>query len=132
MERQKKVIDASIAVKWFVNEDDSNKALEIRNSHINGDITLVVPEIMFLEVLNALRYKKLDKESLNNVNTDLFGMQLHLEKTSEFILEKAIQIALNYDLTIYDALYASIAQIHGCPLVTVDEKLKKFPSAVSL
>ena len=132
MERQKKVIDASIAVKWFVNEEKSNKAIEIRDLHINRKVTIIVPEIIFLEVINALRYKKLDKELLNNVNNDLFDMQLHVEKLNNFLLAKAIILSIQYDLSLYDSLYAAIAQLHGCPLVTEDEKLKKFPSAEKL
>jgi|SRR3989344_2587493 len=132
MERQKKVVDASIAVKWFTNEGDTKDALKIRDAHINGEIVIIVPDLIFLEVLNAFKYKKLDKESLNNVNENLWDLQLHVEKMNSYILDKAISISLEYDLTLYDSMYAAIAQIHGCPLITADEKLKKFPSAITL
>lgn len=132
MERQKKVVDASIAVKWFTNEKDTSKALTIRDAHINGEIVIIVPDLIFLEALNALKYKKLDKESLNNVNENLWDLQLHVEKMNSYILDKAISISLEYDLTLYDSMYAAIAQLHGCQLVTTDEKLKKFPSAITL
>ena len=132
MERQKKVIDASIAVKWFLNEEDTNEALKIRDAHVNGEIVIIVPDLIFLEALNALKYKKLDKESLNNVNENLWGLQLHVEKMNPYILDKAISISLEYDLTLYDSMYAAISQIHSCPLITADKKLKKFPSAVML
>lgn len=132
MERQKKVIDASVIVKWFLNEEDTDKALKIREEHINEESMLIVPDLIFLEVLNALKYKKGTKEKLQEVNKSLWELQLHVEKVSEFILDKAISVSLQYDLTLYDSLYAAIAQIHGCPLITLDEKLKKFPSAQGL
>jgi len=132
MERQKKVIDASIAAKWFLNEEDTKNALLIRDSHINGESIIIVPDTIFLEVLNALKYKNTDEESLLEVNRNLWELQLHVEKINEFFLEKAIKISLQYGLTIYDALYATIAQLHGCPLITTDAELKKFPSAKSL
>ncbi len=132
MERQKKVIDASIAAKWFLNEDGTKEALSIRDDHIGEETLIIVPEVLFLEVLNALRYKNADKKLLESASKILFEIQLHVERTNEFILCKAINISLEYGLTIYDSIYAAIAQLHGCPLITADEKLRKFPSAVAL
>ena len=132
MERQKKVVDASVAAKWFLNEEDTKRALLIRDAHIKEETLIIVPDLLFLEVLNALKYKNSDKELLEKVNKILWDIQLHIERTNEFILEKAVQISIDYNLTIYDALYAAIAQMYGCPLITTDEKRKKFPSAIAL
>ncbi len=132
MAREKKVIDASIVAKWFLDESDTAKALRIRNDHISGKILLVAPELLFSEVLNTLRYKGRDQQALESALEILWDMQLHVEHTNSFILKKSIAIALQYNLTIYDALYAALAQIHSCSLVTADERLKKFPLAVSL
>lgn len=132
MERQKKVVDASIVAKWFLNEEDTDKALEIRDAHINGEVIIIVPDFIFLEVLNALRYKNQNKELLQNANENLWKLQLHVEKLNSYILDQAISIALQYDFTLYDSVYAALAQVHGCSLVTTDEKLKQFPSSVTL
>ena len=64
MEKQTKIIDASIVVKWFVDEENSKKALDIRNDHINGNIKIIVPDLTFIEVLNALKYKGKTEEDL--------------------------------------------------------------------
>mgnify|MGYP001607985802 CR=1 FL=1 len=132
MERQKKVIDASIVVKWFQKEEHREEAIELRNEHINEQIIIIVPEIIFLEVLNALRYKGGSKEELEEANNLLWDIQFQIEYMNQFLLKKAIDLTVQYDLTLYDAIYAALSQIHGCPLITEDEKLKKIPSAVEL
>ncbi|MGB9895581.1 MAG: type II toxin-antitoxin system VapC family toxin [Thermoproteota archaeon] len=53
------VVDASVIVKWFVEEENSDNAIKIRDKYIEGEIKLVAPEIITFEVLNALYYKKL-------------------------------------------------------------------------
>ena len=132
MARQKKIIDASIVVKWFIEEPDSNVAMNLRSEHITGNVLLIAPDLIFLEVLNVLRYKKQNQKQLNEVTNLLYNIQLHIEHTNGFLLDKAVELALKYDLSIYDALYAAVAQMHGCPLVTEDKKLGKLPGAVSL
>lgn len=52
MEKQKKVLDASVAMKWFVTEEDTDKA------HIQDVDVILVSDFLFIEVLNGLRYKK--------------------------------------------------------------------------
>lgn len=115
-----------------MNEQDSDAASELRNSHIKGDAFLIVPDLLFIEVLNALRYKGATSKELSEVNEALWEMQFHVEKVNPFILEKAIQVALQYKLTLYDALYVAIAQTFGVPLVTEDAALLKAPNSVSL
>jgi predicted nucleic acid-binding protein len=56
------VIDASVIVKWFVEEENSSKAMEIRDRYIGGELRLIAPEIIIFEVLNALYYKNLFSE----------------------------------------------------------------------
>ena len=132
MAREKKVVDASIIVKWFVSESDSEQALQLRAEHIEGTILLVVPELAFTEVLNALRYKGGTAKSLGEALQALFSMQFHVERTNRFLLEKACNLALQYDLTLYDAVYVAVSQIHGCALVTADEKMIKVPNVIPL
>ena len=43
MEKTKVVIDASIVVKWFLEEEYSDKALKLRNDYVRGIISLAAP-----------------------------------------------------------------------------------------
>jgi|SRR3990172_8836848 len=132
MAREKKVIDASIAAKWFLTEPKSDRAIALRDAHISGKVLLIAPDLIFLEVLNALRYKNHDEKALIKANDDLWDMQLHVEHASSFLLQQATKLALKHDLSMYDAIYAALAQLHGCALVTEDEKLGKLPQAVGI
>lgn len=132
MEREKKVVDASVVVKWFLNEQDSAKALKLRDDHANGKTLLIVPDLLFIEVLNTLRYKEHNIKTISQANTLLWEMQLHVEKTNKFLLEKALQAAVTHNLSLYDALYAAVAGIFGIPLVTADKELQKIPNTVML
>ena len=132
MERQKKIIDASVIVKLFAEEENSEEMFKVMQSHINNEIALLVPELIFLEVLNALRYKKFNLNASEKANINLWNFQLESVHLDAFLLNKAIKNSMEFGLSIYDAVYVSLAQIHGVPLITADEKLLKIPNAVSL
>lgn len=42
------VVDSSVAIKWFVSEDDSEDALKLRDRH-----QLVAPDLLVAECVNA-------------------------------------------------------------------------------
>ena len=132
MAREKKVVDASVVVKWFLDEEGSKEARQLRSEHISGKISLVVPELLFSEVLNALRYKGGTKESLSQANRALWDIQFHIEKNSSFLLEKATHLALEHNLSLYDSLYLALALLYGCPLITADTSLAKAANVVVL
>ena len=132
MERQKKVIDASIAVKLFAEEENSDKAHILMEKFINGQINIIAPELIFLETLNALRYKKFDKINLDSSNKEMFDFQFEIININKDILDKSIDLVQNYNLTIYDAVYAALAEIHNAQLITADNKLLKTPNAINL
>ena len=86
MERKKKIVDALIIFKLFANEEDSDEAIK----HINEEIIIVVPELIFVETLNASRYKKLEKDIWEKANKDICNLQLEVIYLDEFLLNKAI------------------------------------------
>ncbi len=126
----KKIVDASVIVKWFLAEKGSDKALEIQQEHINGKVTIVVHELAFLEVLNALRYKGATEKSLHEAAKHLFDLQLSVERASYHLLEKAASLALQHNISLYDAMYAALAIFYGSPLLTADKELAKIPNAM--
>jgi len=58
---EKVVADASVIVKWFVNDVYSENAIKLRDEFIN-EVEIVSTELMSYEVLNALKYTKLFKK----------------------------------------------------------------------
>jgi len=132
MAQKTKVIDASIIVKWFSEEIGSKEALNLKDDHINRKTLLIVPELAFFEVINAPRYKKQIEDKLSKVNKDLWGLQLYIEKINPFLLEKSIELALKYNLSIYDAIYLALSNLYNSPLITADKALGKLPNTVLL
>ena len=133
MERQKTlIVDASVAVKWFLNEENSDKASKIKDEHISGKIVIIVPDLFFLEVINTLRYKKLNPKKILYTNKSLWEFQLSIHKIDYFLMEKIIDIAIKNNISVYDAVYVAISQLYGVPLVTADKKLYKIPNVIAL
>ena len=56
------VVDASLAVKWLVEEDDSDKAHAALQSWVARDVTRMAPYLMPFEVANALHRRVLRGE----------------------------------------------------------------------
>ena len=132
MAREKKVIDASVVVKWFVDEEGTKEALQLREDHSTGKITLVAPELLFLEVMNTLRYKGGTAKTLAQANKTLWDAQLHVERSNSFLLERACSVALEHNLSLYDALYLALGTIHGCSVITADRAIAKTQNAMLL
>lgn len=132
MEKQKKVIDASIVVKWFSHEENSDKAIKIKDDFLKGNVTLIAPSMILLETINALKYKKRNEKQLLHANEELFKLDLKLEEINQEILSKTIENSIRYNITIYDSLYVTIGQIHGTFLITADKELYKVPNVIAL
>ncbi len=51
------VLDTSVVIKWFSqkDEDDLKKALKIRETYVDKICSIIVPELLFYEMANALR-----------------------------------------------------------------------------
>ena len=128
MERQKKVIDASVIIKWFISEVDSEKALVLRAEHLNGDSLLIIPELALIEVINALRYKNTSEQFLKEAISYLYRFQFSIERINEHFLEKAVNISLKNKISIYDSIYIAVAQEHGIEMITADNGLKNIPN----
>lgn len=128
MEKQEKIVDASVILKWFSNEEDSDRALILKEKHIQRDVLLIVPDLLFLEIANALKYKKDNFEKIQKANKDLWDIGFLIKRINKEILDKSIEIALKYNFTIYDSLYIALAQIYETELITADEELAKAPN----
>lgn len=132
MEKQKKVVDASVIVKWFVQEQFSDKIVDLMEKHSKGEVLLMAPELLFVEVLNALKYKKVSGNFLAAANKTLWNAQFKIAPLNESLLQKTLAISLKEGLTIYDSLYVAIAEVENCQMITADKELYKIPNVVSL
>lgn len=124
----KLILDASIAVKWFLNEPDSPAALKLQDDFHAGTHELLAPDILPVEVTHALtraeRRGVLDPGDTSAIVHDLLllGPQLHSYLD---LLPRAVEISSAARIGVYDCLYVALAEKEGCDLVTTDVKLIK-------
>ncbi|MEM2340223.1 MAG: type II toxin-antitoxin system VapC family toxin [Candidatus Bathyarchaeia archaeon] len=126
MERAPKgaVIDASVVAKWFIPEEDGEKASRIMEKYGDGDIDLYAPDLLIYEVANALRYRPdVSEGTLIEGVRALLDLQINLIPPSVEVLSRAIEMAKALDLSVYDACYIAIAEILATNLITADMKL---------
>ena len=116
------VIDASVAVKWFVSEEGSDKADEVSAS----DYTLLAPRLIVIEVANALARKAIQKlitpleaaEYVRTLPQFLAGL-LDVED----LIEPALENACSHRHPIYDFVYLEAARRRDTRMLTADQKL---------
>ena len=128
------IIDASVIVKWYIDENDSDKAEIIKEQFINEKINIIIPTLLNFEVLNALKYSKLfDLDELNSVGESIENYGFNIIMIRDEIREKMIEFAINHNISIYDASYIALAEKFNTQLITADEKIvKKLPKNLKL
>ena len=121
------VLDTSAVAKWFVEEDESSEMYRIRDLYLEGKITIHIPSLLFVELANALRYVKgLTSTDVANAIKALKILCLDVVDNMK-VLDEAIEIAFNSNITVYDAIYVALAKTTNSKLITYDiELLSKF------
>ncbi|MCQ3937518.1 MAG: twitching motility protein PilT [Chloroflexi bacterium] len=123
------VLDASVGIKLFIEEEFSDK-VERLFSKLAEDpqAEIHVPDLFYIECANILlkytrRHNRLLEDSLKDI-ADLNDLALKSTSTSELI-EEALELAHEKNLTAYDACYAVLARQLALPLVTADAPLAR-------
>jgi predicted nucleic acid-binding protein len=114
------IIDASIAVKWVVEEEGTPEALTLLRR-----AKLVAPELLVAECANIL-WKKVQRDELSKAEALLAARlleaaEIELSPTLS-LLEAATRIAIELDHPAYDCLYLALAIVRGCRFVTADKR----------
>ncbi len=118
------VLDASVVVKWFVEEEGSREALEIRDRYVEGEIQIIAPELITYEVLNALYYKRLfSEDELKLISEALEAYSFSLYPLRGEYAKKAVEVSYENDITLYDASYVALAIVRDTFTYTADERL---------
>ena len=126
------VVDASLAVKWLVEEDDSDKAHAILQFWVDQDITRIAPHLMPFEVANAL-HRRVFRGELNvgdstRMIARLLESRLELHQPPNLHV-RALQLASQLKQgAAYDAHYLVLAESAGCELWTADERFYRTAS----
>lgn len=118
------VIDSSVVIKWFSQEEDTIKALKIRSNFLRGGVTMVVPDIQLYEIANALRYNKIfSKKDIKEAVNSLIDLGINIFVPTKDVLERAVELSYKFNISFYDAYFVALATTLNFLLITADEKL---------
>jgi predicted nucleic acid-binding protein len=123
------VLDASVALAWFIDLPIAPYATRIRELLLLGG-RAVVPSIWRLEVANGLVIA--ERRGLRTPSDIALALQnfetvltQSVEESSYHIpMRRVVATAGQFRLTAYDAEYLDTARIQQLPLATLDQKLE--------
>lgn len=113
------IVDTSVALKWAVAEEGSDRA----STFLGGD--LVAPELLLSELGNAL-WKKVRQGEIGALQaTAAFAeIEAWLPIVSTIpVSGRGLEIALALDHPVYDCLYLALAEATGWKILTADRRL---------
>lgn len=122
------VIDASVAIKWVVEEEGTETALALRKQ-----AELIAPDLLIAECANIL-WKKVQRDELSD-NEALIAARLLQNAEVEILatrslLERATGLAIELRHPAYDCIYLALAIQSDCGFCTADQAfVRKISSA---
>ncbi|MCK4423244.1 MAG: type II toxin-antitoxin system VapC family toxin [Candidatus Omnitrophica bacterium] len=73
------VLDASVIIKWFVEEEYTDKALKFRNQHETGNFELCCPDLTLFEISNVMSFKQdITNKEIYEIITTIFDLEMEI------------------------------------------------------
>lgn len=122
----KYALDASIAVKWVLPEPDSSNALALEADYRNQVHELLAPDTFPVEVAHALTKAERRKLLLPGEGATRLAHVLSYPPLLHRylpLLAKAVDLASQARIGVYDCLYVALARVEQCRVVTADQRL---------
>lgn len=111
------VIDASVAIKWVVEEPGTQQALALLPHR------LLAPDLLVAECANIL-WKKVRRGEISAAEAALAARLLARADVDLMpmrpLLEQATRFAIALDHPAYDCVYLALADVSDCTFVTAD------------
>jgi predicted nucleic acid-binding protein len=121
-------VDASVAVKWVLDEERSDRAKALFRATERAGRDIVAPTLLPLEVTNILRQRTraangLALEAAIRILDRFLALPIAIHAPDD-LHRRALALAHAFDLpAAYDARYLALAEHFGCDLWTDDERL---------
>jgi predicted nucleic acid-binding protein len=119
------VLDASVAVKWFIVEPDTKSALEVARAVLRGDGPFFVPELFYYEVFSVTTKR-------TNAGVELTPRRMRWLADLPLrrvpltpALADAMAPLVAKGLSGYDAAYAALAKLTKSRWLTFDTRARK-------
>lgn len=120
------VVDASVAVKWLIEEVHSEEALALGDAWAEAGVTLAAPHLMPFEVTNALHRRVVSEELSTQRAAELveFLLDMRIElRGSRGLHVRALELASEFgQRAAYDSHYLALAEELDCGLWTADAR----------
>jgi predicted nucleic acid-binding protein len=114
------VVDASVAIKWFVDEPDSTEAVVLLRHSLSA------PDLLAPECANIL-WKKVTRAELRLDEAEVIALALEGAAITLYpsrpYLASITRIACDLGRAAYDCFYLALAETLRQPLVTADLRL---------
>lgn len=123
------VVDASVAIKWFLLEPETPRALQLAQDILSGRGVFLVPELFYFEVFAVLsrKHKRFHTWAESGMRwlTDLPLQRVGLTQ------RLAVEMARfsKFGLTGYDSAYAALATLHHATWLTFDDRARSLLNA---
>jgi len=128
------VLDASVAVKWFLlaEEPFKDRAMQLLARSQDGTIDFVIPDLFWAELGNVLcKAMRQGRSTIKDAQEFLRKakrMELLVVPSAE-LLEEAFDIARLHNRSFYDSIYVALAVSRQATLITADERLANATAA---
>ena len=118
------IVDASVAVKWFVPESHAATAREI----LSREATLHAPDLFRAEVIGVLckkiQIKQLGADEGREALNAFIQLPIQFHPTADLLIP-AFEIALQFRQYVYDCVYLILAAQLNIRMVTADRRFYK-------
>ena len=116
------VVDANVAAKWFLPEQGARAAARLLSKRYR----LIAPDLIRIEVANIMwklaRRGALSPDEAAQIVAQFQAMPVQIHDSGP-LLSSATEIALETNITVYDALYVALALEHDTACITADQRL---------
>ncbi len=120
------VIDASVLIKFYLPEILADRAERLLAGVGQGEVTLNAPDLIYPEIGNILwkklRLKELNRSEIEEIIETMCLLSIRVEP-SKPLLPLAVEMSMDYGITVYDAMYLSVAKVYEAALITADRRL---------
>lgn len=121
-------VDASVAVKWVLDEERSDRARVLYRAVFRAGEAIVAPPLLPLEVTNILRQRMHVTDGLSRTVAtghldDFLALPIEFDNPAG-LHHRALAIAESHNLpATYDAHYPALAEYLSCELRADDQRL---------
>ena len=117
-------LDVNVALKWVLQEADSNLAQALRDDFAAGIHELIAPETFPIEAAHVLT--RTERQGLiTNAGRKLSDIMANAPDLHPYmpLLGRAVDISRQCRLGVFDCLYVALAEREGCEIVSADQRM---------